>query len=188
MRFLSAIFNVPELEKYSDDEYDKLMRKARLRRGDALWVIPAAVGIAGALVWVGVGVLLTFGMKAINGIGLSGAPMARWIALNVFVGLLVAFAIGAATHWWLLVRSIRRLINKAGCPYCEFSMVGLRVQKGWVQCPECGQRVYIFDMNLREEDLMTDAERFAPPPEVGAGEMGAYVKPARFRRAEAKRR
>ncbi|HMN41316.1 MAG TPA: hypothetical protein PKE29_10755 [Phycisphaerales bacterium] len=187
MRRFSAIFAIPELEKYSDDEFVVLMRKARLRRGDALWVIPALWGFVGAVVWVGVTAVMTFGLKS-TGLSLTGNGMARWIGLNVFVGLLVAVAVGAAVRWWMLVRSIRRLVNKAGCPYCEFSMVGLRVSAGWVRCPECGERVYIFDENLTEEDLMTDAERYTPPPGIGAGEMGAYIKPERIRRIEARRR
>ncbi len=187
MRRFSAIFAIPELEKYSDDEFAVLMRKARLRRGDALWVVPVFWGIVGAVVWVGVTAVMTFGLRS-TGLSLAGNGMARWLMLNVFVGALVAVAVGAAARWWMLVRSIRRLLNKAGCPYCEFSMVGLRVKQGWVRCPECGQRVYIHDLHLTEEDLMTDAERYAPPPEVGAGEMGAYVKPKRFEQAGAKRR
>jgi hypothetical protein len=187
MRRLTAIFAISELEKYSDEEFAALMRKAKLRRGDALWLIPALWGVLGATVWVGVGAMLTFGLKS-SGMSLTGVAMGRWLALNGFVALLVAIAIGAAARWWMLVKSIRRLINKAGCPYCEFSLVGLKVKSGWVKCPECGQRVYIHDENITEEDLMTEAERFAPPPKVGAGEMGAYVKPERFRRVEAKRR
>ena len=45
MRFLSKLFSVPELSKYSEEEYERLVWQAKLRRGDAIWVIPAGAGI-----------------------------------------------------------------------------------------------------------------------------------------------
>ena len=176
MRFLFHFFSVPELGNYSEEEYERLVWQAKLRRGDAIWVIPAFVGVLAAAVWIGIGVAFALGMKA-SGSAPSGAALRVWGLANIFVAILIGVAIGTAVRWMLLVRSIRRLINKAGCPFCEFSLVGLRIEHGWVRCPECGQRVYLHEHRLSPDDLVPEHERNKPLPALGAGEMGAYRPP-----------
>lgn len=180
------ILTIPELSSYSDDEYDKLVRQAKLRRGDAIWVLPGLAGILVGMAWIGVGIGVMLAIKASNAAaavaaaGVGGIPAAtpsmRGLAIgNLLVGVLIAVAVAVAVRWFLLVRSIKRLINRAGCPFCEFSLVGLRVEHGWVRCPECGQRVYLHEHRLSEEDILTDEERRKPIKGLGAGPMGAYV-------------
>ena len=180
------ILNIPELSGYSDQEYDRLVGEAKLRRGDALWVLPVLAGILAGIVWVGVGIGIMLAIKASNaaaavavaaagGIPASSASLRGWSIGNLLVGVLIAVAVAVALRWYLLVRSIKRLINRAGCPFCEFSLVGLRIQKGWVRCPECGQRVYLHEHRLSEEDILTDEEKRKPIAGLGAGPMGAYV-------------
>jgi hypothetical protein len=183
MRFISSLFSVPELEKYSEKEFEHLVWQAKLRRGDALWVLPFGAGMVGAAAWVGVWVLLTMGIKAL-GTPLTGTLLQGWGAANLLVCLLVWAAIAMTVRWMLIVRSVRRIINKAGCPFCEFSLVGLRVQHGWVRCPECGQRVYLHEHRLTEDDLILDKDRYRPLP--GAGPTGAF-RPRSSRDARARR-
>ena len=109
-------------------------------------------------------------------IGPTGAGLRVWGLANIFVAALIAGAVGTAVRWMLLVRSIRRIINKAACPFCEFSLVGLRVEHGWVRCPECGQRVYLHEHRLTPDDLVPEHERNRPLPGIGAGDMGGYAK------------
>ncbi len=186
MSFLSSIFQIPELSSYSDDEYDKLVRQAKLRRGDAIWVIPGLAGALAGIAWISVGIAVMVAIKASNaaaaaavsaagGIPAASPSLREWAVGNLLVGVLIAVAAAVAVRWYLLVRSIKRLINRAGCPFCEFSLVGLRVEHGWVRCPECGQRVYLHEHRLSEEDILTDEQKRAPIKGLGAGPMGAYV-------------
>ena len=186
MSFLSSIFHIPELSSYSDDEYDKLVRQAKLRRGDAIWVIPGLAGALAGIAWIGIGIAVMLAIKASNaaaaaamsaagGIPAASPSLRGWAVGNLLVGVLISVAVAVAVRWYLLVRSIKRLINRAGCPFCEFSLVGLRVEHGWVRCPECGQRVYLHEHRLSEEDILTDEQKRKPIAGLGAGPMGAYV-------------
>lgn len=174
MRFLSSIFSDPELDGYSDEELAKLTWQAKVRRADAIWVIPLAVGIVAGIAWLVAAAAITQGMNS-TGTILTGIAFGRWAALNGVVALTIAGAAGALVRWRMLVTSIKRIVNKAGCPYCEFSLVGLPVKSGWVQCPECGQRVYLFEHKLTPEDLVPESARFGAG--TGAGPMGAYKEP-----------
>ncbi len=183
------ILNIPELSGYSDQEYDRLVAQAKLRRGDAIWVLPGLAGILAGIVWVGVGVGIMLAIKASNAaavaagsISIANTSIRGWVVGNICVGLLIAVAAAVSVRWLLLVRSIKRLINRAGCPFCEFSLVGLRVDHGWVQCPECGQRVYLHEHRLTEEDILTDEQKRKPIAALGAGPMGAYVPREQRRR------
>jgi len=184
MRLFSSLFSVPELAEYSDEEFDRLVWQAKLRRGDAVWVVPMAAGLLAAAAWMGFGALLTYGLKS-AGSGLVGAPFKYWLLGNAFVALLTAIAAGACVRWVMIVRSVRRIINRAGCPFCEFSLVGLKVQHGWVRCPECGQRVYLHEHKLTPEDLVTEAQKRAPLE--GAGPMGALKGPGSKRQTAGRR-
>lgn len=178
MRLLSSIFADQELEGYSDEELAKLTWQAKVRRADAIWVIPLLVAIVAGVAWLFAAAFLTRGMQTVGTI-LSGPTFGRWIAINGVVALTIACAAGALVRWRMLVTSIKRIVNKAGCPYCEFSLVGLRVNHGWVQCPECGQRVYLFEHKLTPEDLVPESVKRRPPE--GAGAMGAYKPPKPMR-------
>lgn len=101
-------------------------------------------------------------MSAAGGILAASPSLREWAVGNLLVGVLISVAVAVAVRWYLLVRSIKRLINRAGCPFCEFSLVGLRIEHGWVRCPECGQRVYLHEHRLSEEDILTDEERRKP--------------------------
>jgi hypothetical protein len=178
MRFISSFFSVPELNKYSEEEFERLVWQAKLRRGDAVWVLPMGAGLLAAALWIGACVLLTLSMK-LTGVKLSGMVLRGWGLANILVTVMVYIAVFMAMRWMLIVRSVRRIINKAACPFCEFSLVGLPVKLGWVRCPECWQRVYLHDHRLTEEDLVPEHERHKPLSGIGAGEMGAYRAPAR---------
>jgi hypothetical protein len=169
---LSNLF--PDLSKYSDEEYEKLVWQAKVRRGDAIWVVPLGVGLLAGGLWILAAVIMQLGIQRM-GPTVGPPPMLGWGVINGIVALSIAVAAAGTTRWVLIVRSIRRLVNKAGCPYCEFSLVGLRVQSGWVRCPECGQRVALHEHRLTEDDLIPEGGWYRPID--GAGPRGAYQPP-----------
>lgn len=152
----------PEFDGYSDEQCRKLVLQARLRRGDAAWVMPLLVAIALMGAWTLVGGALLVLLASMAGRNLpSFGSFLTPILLFEIPGFIVAYV-------WvrriMLVRSIRRLINRAVCPFCEFSLVGLPVKVNAVICPECGQKVQLTAHGIRREDLEVDApDPFAPP-------------------------
>ena len=154
MSFLSNLFQIPGLSSYSDAEYERLVGQAKLRRGDAIWILPGLAGVLVAGAWIGVGVAIVVAMKSAR-TSPTGMSLRVLGLANILVAILLGTAVAMLVRWVLLVRSIRRIVNRAGCPFCEFSLVGLRVNHGWVQCPECGQRVYLFEHRMTPEDLYT---------------------------------
>ena len=52
----------------------------------------------------------------------------------------VAVAIWVMARRELMMRSVLNHLVKAKCPYCLFSLAGLRIEMGAVTCPECSHR------------------------------------------------
>jgi hypothetical protein len=170
----SSMFS--DLRKYTEEEYEKLVWQAKARRGDALWVISGLVGLLAAAAWIGAAVLMQVGINKMGPTVMTPSSIKLGL-INAIVAMCVAVAAGMAVRWIMIVRSIRLIVNKAGCPYCEFSLVGLRVQNGWVRCPECGQRIYLHEHKLTEDDLIPEGGWYRPIE--GAGPRGAYVEPGK---------
>ncbi|MBX3404802.1 MAG: hypothetical protein KF699_15440 [Phycisphaeraceae bacterium] len=162
-RLLAYYRAYPEFDGYSDEQCRKLLLQARLRRGDAAWVLPllAAGGFAAA--WSVIALGLVRIAAALLGLTLTGEST----LLGVFMFVTPAFIV---VYSWvrrsMLVRSVRRLVNRAACPFCEFSLVGLPVKINTVRCPECGEKVRLSEHGIRHEDLRPGL----PYPPSSAGE------------------
>jgi hypothetical protein len=171
-----AWFSVPEAERLDERAYRRLVEKAKLKRGDAAWMIPAGVAFSVFVLWtVVLGVVASAVWSAAAGGAGTGVSRRLVGCSSLLAGALLASAVYAALRWVLLVRSMRRIINKAGCPFCEFSLVGLKPEDGEVRCPECGGRVVLAEHGLYAEDLLSPRERRRALP--GAGPYGAYRGP-----------
>lgn len=177
LRVLRQHLSIPEVEKYSDEQYERLIIQARIRRGDAIWVLPLAAGIVAAGAWTGASALMAMVLSK----SFSPAALAshignfRWIGLNAAVMITLFLAAAVGLRWLMIVRSIRNILNRAGCPFCDFSLVGLKVEHGRVKCPECGSDVFLHEHRLNADDLIPESQRHAPLP--GAGPLGAYQVP-----------
>ena len=179
-RFLGDIFHPPELEKLSEEEYERLVWQARYRRGDAIWVIPLGMGLLAAGGWLAFAWMLTVSFRAFAGGQLISAGLDRWWGVNIIVACLFFVAGVMLTRWTMIVRSIRIMLNRAACPFCDFSLVGLIVVEGAVKCPECGQRVVLHEHRIHEEDITI------PRPFDAAGERGAYREAGKREKRNAK--
>lgn len=175
---LFSMFRPKEFEHISNREYLKLLDRATLRRGDAAWLIPAACGIVGIAGWLVVSYLIG---KLVSRPGTqvfsSNVSMA-----NAIMSVLIFLPVYAVVRWRMLTSSVRRLLNRAACPYCEFSLMGLEVQMGGVVCPECGERTILSELGLTKEDLIPHT--IAMTPFDGAGRLGSYAGAAPPREAK----
>lgn len=178
LRGLRQLLSIPEVDKYSDEQYERLIIQARIRRGDAIWVLPLGAGLLAAGMWMMVAIFL--GKVVLTTAPGRLAPIAmvntRWLILNGVVMMVIFLAATIGVRWLLIVRSIRNILNRAGCPFCDFSLVGLKIEHGRVKCPECGSSVFLHEHRLNADDLIPESQKQAPLQ--GAGPLGAYQAPA----------
>lgn len=153
-----------ELDSYSDEECERMVVQAHARRGDAMWVIPGACVLAmlvlvAPLVFV-VARLAARTVRSMLGTGGRVDPVAEVVGTTAVAIVLVASAVvWVGARRVLLMRSVLNHLEKAQCPYCRFSLRGLRAELGAVVCPECGQRIVLADEGIFKEDLLPRQER-----------------------------
>ncbi|GEM_PF-1340960 len=179
---LSPYSEMPEMRSKSPAHQRRLLWQATNRRGDAIWVVPMLVAAGVAVVWAGMGFgavrMIVAYQVARSPTGRADLPM-NIIRLLAGAGVLLFIATWVLMYRMMVMRSLMFLLNRAGCPYCHFSLVGLKPEslggvgaKPMIRCPECGEMVSLFDHGILPDDLLTDRQRSTPLP--GAGPMGAY--------------
>lgn len=161
------LFRPPDLEHIPDRRYRDLIERAICKRRDAVWLIPLSVFLAVIFA------LSILNYALITLVAPTGAKVnwsKVWFAY-ILIASPIAFGAASLVRWRMITASIRRLVDKASCPYCEFSLKGLVVEKDTVTCPECGQRVVLHENNLTPEDLLIASNT----PFDAAGKLGAYT-------------
>lgn len=175
----------------SDAEIRRLLWRAAARRGDALWVVPLglALGAAAAAALIGWQIArITAAALGVSATAPTAPPVGAGAAATPGLppslrAALVVVTLGVFGLTWVVVRrfmvlrTVRRMLNRVACPFCGFSLVGLRPSGAYVTCPECGERFDLYAHGLSREDLLTEAEKRRPF--AGAGRFGAYRAPAR---------
>ncbi len=171
LRFTRFYRADPTFSRLSDERCEALAVQARLQRGDAIWLIPGGLAALSGAVLAGFGHLIVSLILTVAGgngavpvtapalapAGANVNALATVLELmNLTVTLSVMIGVFVLLRRVMLIRSMRRIHNKAVCPFCEFSLVGLFVQHGRVQCPECGQSILLAEHRLSEDDLIPD--------------------------------
>jgi hypothetical protein len=187
---------VPSLEHLSEKQRRRLVWQAATKRGDAIWVIPMSLAVAVTGLWLAVGWKLMTIVAAAMGPP-PAQPSATAVAAAAFGGptpvaatpavppalktILFGLAVLVFIFAWLItrrvlvIRTVKRLINRVACPTCEFSLRGLKPQGAYVTCPECGERVNLYEHGLSPDDLVLERDKHKPFE--GAGRFGAYKVP-----------
>lgn len=171
---------LPELDGCTDAECERMVVRAHMRRGDAAWVLPLLVGAGAgvAVVW-GAVILGTILATARSGGNppTHNAEVTIW-AVALTLGLGVLGVLYVLVQRRMIIATLRDLANRAGCPYCEFSLVGLTPKNNAVKCPECGELVVLHDHGIAREDLLGNtlgARAALRAKKHGAGPLGAYT-------------
>jgi len=161
----------PELDHFDDATCDRFMwhvasdRRYKVISRSAMVLAFVIVGSAGLQVVR----LVTWKL----GLLVLSPAWQSWL-LPLEVGLLLActFLPAAAA---MIARDIvlrhflRRRFVKVRCPTCGYSLLGQRLEYGWIRCPECGRDTSIERLKLcGPEDLI--------PPDAGAGVNGARCR------------
>lgn len=148
----------PELDRFSDDECERYVHQARTVAYSRRFWRHALEGLAMVGGFAVVLVLQVVIYTVIT--ALPGNPP-RWfepVAMFTFVTLLVAVpslgSLMVRDRW--LRRAIADRLANARCPHCEYSLLGLPVDDGSVQCPECGETIELAAYGLMPADLLSD--------------------------------
>ena len=171
----AQLFRTGDLESASDHEYERLRARASARAGDSATVFAWCAGIGLAIVWAGGGVAMAAvvaGLTRPAGAAVVPADnFGRVWSVNVAFALVAGFVAARLVFEWRLSKAMHRLQNKAGCPYCEFSLVGLKPELGAVTCPECGQMVVLAEHHIAPDALFVPG---SGPPVSNAGPLGSF--------------
>lgn len=157
----------PELDGYSDEECQRMVWQAIARREDAIWIIPLAGAVVAFLI---AGSMAGTLLSVLGSIAVSGgfSAMASSLGSVVVISLIPAVIAWVFTRRTLIIRSIRNNMNRAKCPYCWFSLVGLTAREGEVRCPECGETSSLIELRLTPDDLIDPRHPPPAPPPISA--------------------
>ncbi len=157
----------PELDRFSDAECDRFVQLAVKDRPFQTALV--TIGILALLTIAMVGGL-TFFLGLFSVLDTYAKPLRQldmWPAAQI---LLIAVVLTALVYLaaflprdkW--IRSvIANRLRSTRCLSCNYSLLGLDIRQGMVECPECGCRSSIADRGLTAEDLLaTDQAPTAP--------------------------
>jgi hypothetical protein len=148
-----------ELDQFSDAECRRYI--GRIQRRRTIGCLPFLVGFAVGPFWLMFLIVLTSTLRR---------PPNIVVALVVATSLIWGPAIiGLLARDWVLIRAIRKQIDNARCPKCDYSLLGLTVRnddtgRAWVQCPECGAKHFLLNLNLSPEDLFPQESDVSADP------------------------
>ena len=157
----------PELDRFRDTECEDFIRRAEKAR--PLEVVGMVVGIVAALVAFVPGTfILFFGLSRLLE---RSVPFLRtwdaWLGVQM-LGLLamlttvVCLTVLLPRDWWLR-RAITSRILTTNCLGCGYSLLGLDVREGAVQCPECGERCRLAERGLTPADMLAGSPSLCSP-------------------------
>lgn len=144
----------PELNAYPDGQCKVFLDRALPSRSTGSLIALGIAATLGLVVFLNTTLLLEHLLLRNS----------RWLDTHVWQGrvvfilqAIVMFSIVAAVapipYIILLRRGVRGVLDKAVCPKCRYSLQGLTIADGRVQCPECGSIAALADLGLSEESL-----------------------------------
>lgn len=180
----TAHYRTPEFDDLDDLELEHLVFQAKMRREDAIWILPLlAVIAAWIVVLTPVASALWLFLSAASGAtgfdpwSFAGASAIAFVSALAFS---LSIVVWIAVRRLLILRSMRRIRGKASCPYCAFDLRGLPVADyRLVRCPECGELLNLIDLGLTKRDLAL-GDGFTSPPAPASGYLEADLAPERL--------
>jgi hypothetical protein len=159
----------PELDSFSDEECERFVTRAKTHQGTMLMAGYAGAALAGVATSCPSGWMLwrlTHWLgRPFERPGITDDRIELEMFAIVIVGTVLAAAgVGFAVRDLTLRKAIARAITLASCPRCRYSLLGLPVERGLVQCPECGHPVNLHEMGLTPEDLISPGAGVPPRP------------------------
>ncbi len=155
---LSKIYRAfPELDRFEDARCESFVHGAK-RQHWASGLVIAFLFVPALFVSVIVASVITMLVfeRALDFAATKGINESAIVAAGSLLGIAVAavppvFVLRARDRW--LRWAIARHINHARC-FCGYSLLGLTIEDGAVQCPECGERIVLADRGLTPDMLL----------------------------------
>ncbi|MEM9415985.1 MAG: hypothetical protein AAGA29_10995 [Planctomycetota bacterium] len=154
----------PELDDYSDEQCERLMRRVQLQQGQSIG-INMIIGIS----FVGLAFLIFITCKVvIASLEIPVHVANRQEDMILLLGFVTVFGLPAAVCLFLrdyilrkrLTGAINYAIDRVRCLSCKYILIGQSAKEEHVTCPECGARQHLSELGITEADLI--------PPETGA--------------------
>jgi hypothetical protein len=145
----------PELDRFSDQQCEKLMKRLDVKGYGAVAVrgwtaVAVVVGFAGSCGLVGcVGAMVDDS----RGGGSLTAPLLMLCAFFVPPAV-VGFLTRDLLLRHFLIKAIHVQLDRVRCPQCKYILLGQAAVNGAVTCPECGAPVTLRRLGITEADLI----------------------------------
>lgn len=151
----------PELDEFTDAECQGFVQMAQREKAVALLATAMGAVVCSLLT----GIVVAFGTGSILA-SVFDAPERSPrgdVRFGVFFAVIGAAGVLSAALVGLLIRdlwirwAITRRLRIARCLRCSYSLLGLSVIDGRVQCPECGSSTRLSDRGLTPADILAGA-------------------------------
>lgn len=145
----------PELDRFSDDECSAFVQRATWGHlGSQIAVAPIALVAAlttGWLAWQAFTRFWDYLIKSFQIVSefVEFCRLATTVLGAVGLGAIAVFVV---RDLWLR-RVMSGYIGSNKCPNCKYLLLGLRANSGVLSCPECGTRIDMELVGLKQSDL-----------------------------------
>jgi hypothetical protein len=151
----------PELDEFSDAECQGFVQLAQRERAAGLLGTAMGAVVASLASGIFVGYIAWLALAAIFGVP-EDRPTGD-VLFGVFFSVIGISGVTSAALVGLLIRdlwirwAITRRLRIARCLKCSYSLLGLSVIDGRVQCHECGDSTRLSDRGLTPADILAGA-------------------------------
>jgi hypothetical protein len=161
----------PEFDSLPDEECERYVRHVRVHQRWQFQLIPLLTTLVLAVAWPVTWVVLSHYYPIHHWVPLPATEEARIIVLAV-TSVLVPAMVGLLLRDLALWLGVRDEVNRARCPKCRQSLLGVPVQeigmgndpaKRFIRCPECGRKYNLLDIGITPRDLVPFEQRAVAP-------------------------
>jgi hypothetical protein len=161
----------PEFDSLPDEECERYVRHVRVHQRLQFQLIPVITTVVLAIAWPIVWAELSYEHQLDRYIPLPDSYDGRVLLLGV-TSILVPALAGLLLRDMALWLGVRDEVNRARCPKCRQSLLGVPVQevglggdpaKRFIRCPECGRKFMLLDIGITPRDLIPFEQRAVAP-------------------------
>lgn len=147
----------PELDRFSDEQCRPLAAVVGPLRVAGLLIaglIAVFLGAPSLIAWTS----LVERVSDATRIGFDDRATACGrgaFAFSLLVLVPTVASIAMSPYIQIVARALRRELDRVRCPSCRYLLMGLPVEQGTLQCPECGQIHALATMGITPDDVRT---------------------------------
>jgi hypothetical protein len=171
--FTKVYRGFPEFDALPDEDCERYVRSVRATRPGLVNTVPLATALTLLVLWPAAwcGLWTWDEDLVLAWVPLPPSDDMRVVLLagtTLLVPVLSALLLRDAALWW----GVRQEVNRARCPKCRQSLLGVPVQevgvggdpaKRFIRCPECGRRYMLLEIGITPRDLVPFEQRAVSP-------------------------